>query len=132
MLDIDTNEKDAQALDAYSRSVITAAERVGPAVVRIDLEHEGRRDGPYNMPQEYGGVGSGFIFASDGQILTNAHVVANARRVRGALVDGRTFYASLVGGEPKLDIARLRIGADHLPLAELGRGPLRVRHLVIP
>ena len=88
MLDIDTNEKDAQVFDAYSRSVITAAERVGPAVVRIDLEHEGRRSGPYNMPREYGGVGSGFIFASDGQILTNAHVVANARRVKVTLADG--------------------------------------------
>src|SRR4051812_27258893 len=85
MLDIDTNEKDAQALDAYSLSVMTAAERVGPAVVRIDLEHEGRRSGPYNMPREYGGVGSGFIFASDGQILTNAHVVANARRMGARL-----------------------------------------------
>src|SRR5260370_2641515 len=91
MLDIDTNEKDAQALDAYSRSVITAAERVGPAVVRIDLEHEGRRNGQYNMPREYGGVGSGFIFASDGQILPNAHVGSNARRVMGALVGGRHF-----------------------------------------
>src|SRR5258708_18856669 len=131
MLDIDTNEKDAQALDAYSRSVITAAERVGPAVVRIDLEHEGRRSGPNNRPQEYGGVGSGFIFASDGQILTNAHVVANARRVRVTLVDGRTFDASLVGSEPDVDIALLRIGADHLPVAELGRGPLRVGQLVI-
>jgi serine protease Do len=131
MLDIDTNEKDAQALDAYSRSVITAAERVGPAVVRIDLEHEGRRSGPYNMPREYGGVGSGFIFASDGQILTNAHVVANARRVKVTLADGRTFDASLVGSEPDVDIALLRIGADHLPVAELGRGPLRVGQLVI-
>src|SRR5579859_3000317 len=131
MLDIDTNEKDAQALDAYSRSVMTAAERVGPAVVRIDLEHEGRRSGPYNTPREYGGVGSGFIFASDGQILTNAHVVANARRVKVTLADGRTFDASLVGSEPDVDIALLRIGADHLPVAELGRGPLRVGQLVI-
>src|SRR5690348_5863157 len=122
MLDIDTNEKDAQALDAYSRSVIKAAERVGPAVVRIDLEREGR---------QYGGVGSGFIFASDGQILTNAHVVANARRVKVTLADGRTFDASLVGSEPDVDIALLRIGADHLPVAELGRGPLRVGQLVI-
>ena len=46
MLDIDRNGKDAEALDAYSRSVMAAAERVGPAVVRIDLEHEGRRYGP--------------------------------------------------------------------------------------
>src|SRR5437660_478525 len=131
MLDIDMNEKDAQALDAYSRSVMTAAERVGPAVVRIDLEHEGRRYGQDNMPREYGGVGSGFIFASDGQILTNAHVVANARRVKVTLADGRTFDASLVGSEPDVDIALLRIGADHLPVAELGRGPLRVGQLVI-
>jgi serine protease Do len=131
MLDIDTNEKDAQALDAYSRSVMTAAERVGPAVVRIDLEHAGRRSGPYNMPREYSGVGSGFIFASDGQILTNAHVVANARRVKVTLADGRTFDASLVGSEPDADIALLRIGADHLPVAELGRAPLRVGQLVI-
>jgi serine protease Do len=131
MLDIDTNEKDEQALDAYSRSVMTAAERVGPAVVRIDLEHEGRRSGPYTRSREYGGVGSGFIFASDGQILTNAHVVANARRVKVTLADGRTFDASVVGSEPDVDIALLRIGADHLPVAELGRGSLRVGQLGI-
>src|SRR3989442_13326246 len=124
MLDIDTNEKDAQALDAYSRSVMTAAERVGPAVVRIDLEHEGRRSGPYNMPREYGGVGSGFIFASDGQILTNAHVVANARRGKVTLADGRTFDASLVGSGREGEIALLRICADHFPLGQLSRGPL--------
>src|SRR6059058_5768146 len=132
MLDIDRNGKDAEALDAYSRSVMAAAERVGPAVVRIDLEHEGRRYGPSTPPREYGGgIGSGFIFASDGQILTNAHVVANARRVKVTLADGRTFDASLVGSEPDVDIALLRIGADHLPVAELGRGSLRVGQLVI-
>src|SRR5438093_6780074 len=111
---------------------MAAAERVGPAVVRIDLAHEGRRSSPYTPPREYGGgIGSGFIFASDGQILTNAHVVANARRVKVTLADGRTFDASLVGSEPDVDIALLRIGADHLPVAELGRGPLRVGQLVI-
>ncbi len=132
MLDIDRNGKDAEALDAYSRSVMAAAERVGPAVVRIDLEHEGRRYSPNTPPREYGGgIGSGFIFASDGQILTNAHVVANARRVKVTLADGRTFDASLVGSEPDVDIALLRIGANHLPVAELGRGSLRVGQLVI-
>jgi S1-C subfamily serine protease len=131
MLDIERNEQDGQALDAYSRAVMTAAERVGPAVVRIDLEHEGRRAGPYSPPRESGGVGSGFIFASDGQILTNAHVVAHARRVKVTLADGRTFDASVVGSEPDVDIALLRIGAEHLPVAELGRGQLRVGQLVI-
>src|SRR5437667_4227200 len=122
------NERDAQALDAYSNAVTGAAERVGPAVVRIDIEREGGR---LVRTVFGGGLGSGFIFASDGQILTNAHVVANARRVKVTLADGRTFDASLVGSEPDVDIALLRIGADHLHVAELGRGRLRVGQLVI-
>src|SRR5947199_1677769 len=132
MLDIDRNGKDAEALDAYSRSVMAAAERVGPAVVRIDLEHEGRRYSPSTPPREHsGGIGSGFIFASDGQILTNAHVVNGARRIQVTLADGRKFDAGLIGSDPNVDVAILRIGADHLPVAELGRAPLRVGQLVI-
>ncbi|GAC1350706.1 MAG: trypsin-like peptidase domain-containing protein [Ktedonobacteraceae bacterium] len=129
-----TNEKDAQALDAYSHAVTTAAERVGPAVVRIDIE---RRDGrrrssyAYNGPEFGGGLGSGFIFASDGQILTNAHVVERARRIQVTLADGRKFDAGLVGSDSDVDVAVLRIGADHLPVAELGRVPLRVGQLVL-
>src|SRR5437660_10179979 len=132
MLNIDTNKKDEEALDAYSRSVMAAAERVGPAVVRIDLEHEERRSSPYTPPREYGGgLGSGFIFASDGQILTNAHVVANARRIHVTLADGRTFDAGVGGRDSEIDVALLRIGVDRLPVAELGRLPLRVGQVVI-
>ncbi len=119
-------------MDAYSHAVTTAAERVGPAVVRIDIEREGGgyyRYGP--SPDFGGGLGSGFIFASDGQILTNAHVVRRARRIKVTLADGRTFDAGLVGSDTDVDVAVLRIGADHLPLVELGRGPLRVGQLVI-
>ncbi len=118
-------------MDAYSHAVTTAAERVGPAVVRIDIEREGRGGGRFNAPPFGGGLGSGFIFASDGQILTNAHVVAKARRIKVTLADGRTFDAGLVGSDPEVDVAVLRIGADHLPVAELGRAPLRVGQLVI-
>src|SRR5438309_6601746 len=126
-----TNEKDAGALDAYSYAVTTAAERVGPAVVRIDIDRDGRRVGPFNIPEFGGGIGSGFIFASDGQILTNAHVVARARRIQVTLADGRKFDAGLVGSDPEVGVAVLRIGAEHLPVAELGRAPLRVGPLVI-
>ena len=130
-----TNEKDIQALDAYSNAVTTAAERVGPAVVRIDIERQGGRGGyasRFAPPQEFGGgLGSGFIFASDGQILTNAHVVEHARRIQVTLADGRTFNAGLIGSDPNVDVALLRIGADHLPVAELGRVPLRVGQLAI-
>lgn len=122
------NDKDAEALDAYSTAVTGAAERVGPAVVRIDIEHEGGRAARSAFG---GGLGSGFIFASDGQILTNAHVVAQARRIRVTLADGRTFDAGLVGADSEVDVAILRIGADHLPVAELGRAPLKVGQLVI-
>jgi serine protease Do len=123
-----TNEKDAQALDAYSSAVTGAAERVGPAVVRIDIEREGGR---LSRSIFGGGLGSGFIFASDGQILTNAHVVAHARRIRVTLADGRTFDAGLVGSDAEVDVAVLRIGAERLPVVELGRVPLKVGQLVI-
>lgn len=139
-----TNEKDIHALDAYSHAVTTAAERVGPAVVRIDIERQrgqsrqDRQGGQYRRPGRYGpapeyggGLGSGFIFASDGQILTNAHVIDKAKRIQVTLSDGRTFDAGLIGSDPTVDVAVLRIGADHLPVAELGRSQLRVGQLVI-
>ncbi|GAC1358959.1 MAG: trypsin-like peptidase domain-containing protein [Ktedonobacteraceae bacterium] len=125
-----TYERDALALDAYSSAVTSAAERVGPTVVRIDIERDGGRQGRY-APVPGGGIGSGFIFASDGQILTNAHVVDRAKRIQVTLADGRKFAAGLVGSDPEVDVAVLRIGADRLPVAEFGRIPLRVGQLVI-
>src|SRR6266568_179248 len=128
-----TNERDAQALDAYSHAVTTAAERVGPAVVRIDIEREGGRWRGYgnNGRPESGGLGSGFLFASDGQILTNAHVVEHARRIKVTLADGRKFEAGLVGADPEVDVAVIRVGAEHLPVAESSSAPLKVGQLVI-
>jgi serine protease Do len=130
---MNTYERDTQALDAYSHAVTQAAERVGPAVVRIDIERGDGRTGRRSSPSGFGGggLGSGFIFASDGQILTNAHVVEHARRIRVTLADGRTFDAGLVGSDPAVDVAVLRIGTDHLPVVELGRAPLKVGQLVI-
>ncbi len=131
-INMSVHEQDAHALDAYSSAVTTAAERVGPAVVRIDIDRGGMRRGRSMPSPEFGGgIGSGFIFASDGQILTNAHVVENARRIRVTLADGRQFDAGLLGSDPRVDVAVLRIGADRLPVAELGRAPLRVGQLVI-
>jgi len=111
--------------------VTTAAERVGPAVVRIDIEREGGRSRVYGYGRSETGLGSGFIFSSDGQILTNAHVVAQARRIRVTLADERSFDAGLVGVDPDVDVAVVRIGADRLPVAELHRAPLKVGQLVI-
>lgn len=121
-----TGTREAEALDAYSSLVNFAAERVGPAVVKIETQvaRGGRRGAA-------AGQGSGVIFRRDGQILTNAHVVEGARTIRVILADGRQFDAGLVGADRAHDIAELRIGARDLPVAELSERPLRVGQLVI-
>src|SRR2546423_14578670 len=63
---------DSALLDEYSRTVVSAVDRVAPEVVNIDIkQHRNSRNGP----REIGGSGSGFIIAPDGFILTNSHVV---------------------------------------------------------
>jgi serine protease Do len=129
---MNNKDTDTDALDAYSRSVTTAAERVGPAVVRIDTDRgRPRVRGFPPHPEGGSGIGSGVIFASDGQILTNAHVVEGAQHIQVTLADGRKLTAGLLGIEPEHDLAVLRVGAQHLPVAELGHGSLRVGQLVV-
>jgi len=118
--------KETDALDAYSTLVNYAAERVGPAVVKIETEAARKRGN-----QQGAGQGSGVIFRRDGQILTNAHVVQDARTVRVILADGRQFEAGVIGADRAHDIAEIRIGARNLPVAELSERPLQVGQLVV-
>lgn len=67
------------------------------------------------------GEGSGFIVSSDGIILTNAHVVRDAREVTVKLTDRREFRAKVLGADAKTDIAVLRIDAKNLPVVALGK-----------
>ncbi len=123
--------KDKTALDAYSEVVVSAAERVGPAVVRIDTDRSPRIMGPYLTPGR-SGLGSGFIFQSEGLILTNAHVIAGADRIQVTLVDQRTFPAVPVHVERNEDLAVLRIGgAKNLAVAELSNDLLKPGQLVV-
>ena len=66
------------------------------------------------------GLGSGFIVSSDGLILTNAHVVREAKQVTVQLSDRREFEAKVLGSDPTTDIAVLRIKAKDLPTVRLG------------
>jgi len=66
------------------------------------------------------GLGSGFIFRSDGAIVTNAHVVAGATRIQVALRDGTTYPARLIGSDETNDLAVIKIDAKNLPVAPLG------------
>jgi len=118
---------DDTLLDAYSRAVSAAAEKVSPAVVSIEVKHRRGSKGP-----EVAGGGSGFLFTPDGFILTNSHVVSQSSSIRVTLLDGRTLEANLIGEDPGGDLAVLRIGAPNLTPAELGESKsIRVGQVAI-
>ena len=119
---------DAELLDAYSQAVVAAAERISPAVVRIEV----RRPPARGAQRGAGGSGSGFVFTPDGLILTNSHVVSGASLLSVQLPDGQSFDADIIGNDPHTDLAVVRVSASRLPAAPLGsaRG-LRVGQVAI-
>jgi S1-C subfamily serine protease len=138
--DKETHEvAEAEAFDAYSRTIMRVVDQVGPAVVQIGVTKAvlGR---VYNLPGGFGprlvqGAGSGVIFAPDGYILTNAHVVDGARRIIVTLADGRDLEGVVVGADPETDVAVVRVTPSDghpLPTARLGDSDqLRVGQLVV-
>jgi S1-C subfamily serine protease len=124
---------DDELLDAYSRAVISASERMSPSVVNLEVGHRYSGRQSYRpSPGEARGGGSGFVFTPDGFVLTNSHVVHNASRIEVALSDGRRLQAELVGDDPDTDLAVVRINGAGLAPAPLGDSEsIRVGQLVI-
>ncbi|KQN75417.1 peptidase [Duganella sp. Leaf61] len=83
------------------------------------FQGQGPRGGQREVPTH--GMGSGFIISSDGIILTNAHVVRDAREVTVKLTDRREFRAKVLGSDPKTDVAVLKIDAKNLPVVPLAK-----------
>ncbi|MGO9514996.1 MAG: Do family serine endopeptidase [Steroidobacteraceae bacterium] len=80
---------------------------------------------PEHMPPSHG-IGSGFIISSDGYVLTNAHVVAEASEVTVKLTDRREFAAKVIGVDKRSDVALIKIHATALPTVRFG-DPSRIR-----
>jgi S1-C subfamily serine protease len=105
--------EDQALLDAYSRAVTDVVDRVGSAVVKIDVKTNG--------PRSHAGSGSGVIVAPDGLVLTNSHVVGGASSLSVTTVEGRKLAARVVGDDPDTDLALVRVDAPvTLPAARLG------------
>jgi S1-C subfamily serine protease len=128
------DEIDDQALDAYSRAVSHTADAIGPAVVKIETTRR-VSPGPRRRQPPDGagrGEGSGFVFAPDGLVVTNSHVVEDAEQIAVTVPDGREVPADLVGEDPETDLAVLEISAPGLVVARFGDSSrLRPGQLVV-
>ena len=116
-----------EALDAYSRAVITVAERLTPSVANLRVSRRVRSG------RRLDGGGSSVVITPDGFMLTSAHVVARTEgRGRASFVDGRELEFVVVGSDPLSDLAVLRADGRDLVPAELGDAErLRVGQLVV-
>lgn len=123
----DSISSDAALLDAYSSAVIGVVQAIGPAVVSINVGWRVNQQG-----MEEGSAGSGVIFAPDGYILTNSHVVHEATSLRVVLDNQQSYEATLVGNDPATDLAVIQVHSSGLPFAVLGNSSsLKVGQLAI-
>ena len=117
------------ATSSRNTALVTAADRVSPAVVSINVTS--RRQAPRRTPWDFffvpqgaqlvQGYGTGFIVRPSGIILTNQHVVANAERVVVTLPDGSDVTATVLGEDPLTDVAVLKVERTGLPTVALCR-----------
>ena len=120
-----------------SNFIAKVAQKVGPAVVRIDatrevsgqmgenFEHPFFRrffgdESPIPREQIERGTGSGFILTPDGKLLTNAHVVDGTKEVKVTLNDGQVYKGKVLGTDSMTDVAVVKIEAENLPTVDIG------------
>jgi S1-C subfamily serine protease len=113
-------------MDVYSQIITGALDNASRGVVKIDILS--RTNG--KMAQN--GSGSGFIFSSDGYVLTNSHVIQKADKIMLTLHDGAEEEAQIIGDDPDTDIALLKTNAhDTVPIALGDSSALKIGQLAI-
>jgi len=113
-------------MDYISEIIVTAVDKAKNAVVKIDGYSFLRGN------ERPSGTGSGFVFSSDGMILTNAHVLGSSSRLKVSLLDGTDFAAEVIGVDRDTDIAIIKIfGSGYTPLRLGVSENLRIGQLVI-
>jgi serine protease Do len=122
-------QMDANAA-AFNNAFVQVAEKVTPSIVQVTVVSSVKNKLPEgfhfffpfrdDIPKEQQGGGSGIIISDDGYILTNNHVVQDAKQVSVSLYDKRQFDATVVGSDPLTDLAVIKIDEDNLPEAFLG------------
>jgi S1-C subfamily serine protease len=91
------------------KNTIEIFQRVGPAVVFINTSTLSRNPFTFDVNLVPQGSGSGFVWNADGYIVTNNHVVENARRIEVTFGDKTKYVAKVIGSDPSVDIAVLKI-----------------------
>jgi S1-C subfamily serine protease len=126
-------ERDAEALDAYSKAVVTVARELAPSVANLRVLGRGREGSTRTL-----GAGSAIVLSADGFLLTCAHVVSGSRGRRTArggiasFTDGRELEFDVAGADRLSDLAVLRTREGGLTQARLGDAEqLRVGQLVV-
>lgn len=123
-------EKIDEAAAAFNNAFVNVAEKVTPSIVQITVVTKVKNDLPEgfhfffpfrdDVPKEQQGGGSGIIISDDGYILTNNHVVEDAKQVTVTLHDKREVDATVVGTDPLTDLAVIKVDASNLNAAYLG------------
>ncbi len=105
----DSELKDSELMDSYSKSVVNVAKIASDSVVniRVTKTHNNLRN-QQNQQQPYG-TGSGFVISTNGLILTNNHVINQAKEIRVTLPSGKEMIPEIVGTDPATDLAILKI-----------------------
>ena len=107
----------APSENATENSVPQIAEQLGPSVVQVNVNTT--QPTPFG-PQNEEGLGSGVIYRTDGYIVTNSHVVQDAKQVDVTFADGSTERGDVVGSDQFTDVAVVRVNRNNLPTAKFG------------